>query len=315
MTRDNDTQENTGHRGEEARTRAGFVALIGAPNAGKSTLMNAMVGQKVSIVTPKVQTTRSRIRGIAMDGDAQIIFVDTPGIFTPRRRLDRAMVNAAWQGAEDGDVLLLIHDCARRHIDDDTKHILDKLAKGTQKVSLVLNKIDLAPQERLLERAAELSNGFDFERVFMLSAETGNGVTDLKSWLASKMPPSPFLFDPDDLSDMPLRLLAAEVLREKLFLNLHQELPYQLTVETDRWEEHEDGSAAVHLSIFVAREGHRGIILGKGGQTLRRIGTAARRELEEALGRRIHLFSHVKFRKDWMEDSARYKVWDLDYNA
>ena len=296
-------------------TKAGFVALIGAPNAGKSTLMNAMVGQKVSIVTPKVQTTRSRVRGIAMHENVQIIFVDTPGIFKPKRRLDRAMVQAAWQGAEDGDVLLLLHDCARRLIDDDTASILGKLAKSGRKVSLVLNKIDLAPQQRLLERAAELSEQYDFERVFMVSAESGNGVADLKAWLAAQMPKSPFLFDPEDLSDMPLRLLAAETLREKLFLNLHQELPYQLTVETDEWTEREDGSAEVHLSIYVAREGHRGIILGKGGQTMRRIGTAARKGLEMALDRRVHLFSHVKYRKDWMNDSARYSLWDLDYNA
>ena len=296
-------------------THAGFAALIGAPNAGKSTLMNAMVGQKVSIVTPKVQTTRSRIRGIAMHGTSQIIFVDTPGIFTPKRRLDRAMVQAAWQGAEVGDVLLLVHDCARREIDSDTLSIIKQLGKTQRKASLVLNKIDLAPQERLLERAAELSKLYDFERIFMVSAETGNGIDDLKTWLAGKMPKSPYLFDPDDLSDMPLRLLAAEILREKLFLNLHQELPYQLTVETDSWEEREDGSAEVHLSIYVAREGHRGIILGKNGQSIRRIGTAARRELEDALDRRVHLFSHVKYRKDWMNDSARYSVWDLDYDA
>ena len=296
-------------------THAGFAALIGAPNAGKSTLMNAMVGQKVSIVTPKVQTTRSRIRGIAMHGTSQIIFVDTPGTFTPKRRLDRAMVQAAWQGAEDGDVLLLVHDCARREIDSDTLSIINQLGKTQRKASLVLNKIDLAPQERLLERAAELSKLYDFERIFMVSAETGNGIDDLKTWLAGKMPKSPYLFDPDDLSDMPLRLLAAEILREKLFLNLHQELPYQLTVETDSWEEREDGSAEVHLSIYVAREGHRGIILGKNGQSIRRIGTAARRELEDALDRRVHLFSHVKYRKDWMNDSARYSLWDLDYDA
>ena len=295
--------------------RAGFAALIGAPNAGKSTLMNAMVGQKVSIVTPKVQTTRSRIRGIAMHGAAQIIFVDTPGIFTPKRRLDRAMVSAAWQGAEDGDVLLLVHDCARREPDEDTLKIIEKLSESGRPASLVLNKIDLAPPERLLSRAAEMAALYDFERIFMVSAETGNGIGDLKDWLAERMPKSPYLFDPDDLSDMPMRLLAAEILREKLFLNLHQELPYQLTVETDSWDEREDGSAEVHLSIFVAREGHRGIILGKNGQSIRRIGTAARKELEAALDRRVHLFSHVKYRKDWMNDSARYSVWDLDYDA
>ena len=296
-------------------TQAGFATLIGAPNAGKSTLMNAMVGQKVSIVTPKVQTTRSRIRGIAMLEAVQIIFVDTPGIFTPKRRLDRAMVNAAWQGAEDGDVLLLVHDCARREPDEDTLKVIEKLAASGRPASLVLNKIDLAPPERLLSRASEMAALCDFEKIFMVSAETGNGIDDLKGWLAGKMPASPYLFEPDDLSDMPLRLLAAEILREKLFLNLHQELPYQLTVETDSWHEREDGSAEVHLSIFVAREGHRGIILGKNGQSIRRIGTAARKELESALGRRVHLFSHVKYRKDWMNDSARYSVWDLDYYA
>ena len=272
-------------------TRAGFAALIGAPNAGKSTLMNAMVGTKVSIVTPKVQTTRSRIRGIAMEGSAQIIFIDTPGIFQPKRRLDRAMVQAAWKGAEDGDVLLLLHDCARREIDPDTAAIVKQLAASGRRASLVLNKIDLAPQERLLERADEMAKQMEFERIFMVSAETGNGVDDLKQWLADKMPASPYLFDPEDLSDMPLRLLAAEIMREKLFLNLHQELPYQLTVETEKWEEMDDGSATVNLSIYVAREGHRGIILGKRGTTIKRIGTAARIELEEALGRRCLLYT------------------------
>jgi GTP-binding protein Era len=297
------------------QTRAGFAALIGAPNAGKSTLMNAMVGTKVSIVTPKVQTTRSRVRGIAMQDASQIIFIDTPGIFQPKRRLDRAMVSAAWKGAEDGDVLLLLHDCARREIDEDTARIVEQLAQSGRRASLVLNKIDLAPPERLLERADELSRMYDFERVFMVSATTGNGIDDLRDWLAGRMPPGPYLFDPDDLSDMPMRLLAAEIMREKLFLNLHQELPYQLTVETEKWEEMDDGSATVRLSIYVAREGHRGIILGKKGATIRRIGMAARIELEEALGRRLHLMSHVKVRKDWMDDAARYSVWDLDYNA
>ena len=300
---------------QDANTRAGFVALIGAPNAGKSTLMNAMVGQKISIVTPKVQTTRSRIRGISMHGNVQLVFVDTPGIFTPKRRLDRAMVQAAWQGAEGGDVLMLLHDCARRNIDDDTYNILTKLVASKRNASLILNKIDLAPQERLLERAKEMSKIHDFERIFMVSAETGNGIDDLKQWLANKMPESPYLFDPDDLSDMPLRLLAAETMREKLFLNLHQELPYQLTVETESWEDRDDGSVEVHLSVYVAREGHRGIILGKGGQTMRRIGISARKDLELALNQRVHLFSHVKYRKDWMDDSARYNPWDLDYNA
>jgi len=296
-------------------TRAGFVSLIGPPNAGKSTLMNTLVGHKVSIVTPKVQTTRSRIRGIAMHGEAQVVFVDTPGIFVPKRRLDRAMVNAAWQGADDSDLVVLVHDVARSRIDDDTARILESLAKNQISAVLVLNKIDLVSRERLLERADELSQRADFSRVFMLSAEKGKGTDDFLAWLAQQMPEGTYLFDPDDLSDMPMRLLAAEILREKLFLNLHEELPYQLTVETESWEEREDGSAEVRCSIFVAREGHRGIVLGKGGKTIGRIGSAARRELEEVLDRRVHLFTHVKFRKDWMNDPARYQDWDLDFNA
>ena len=296
-------------------TRAGFVSLIGPPNAGKSTLMNTLVGQKVSIVTPKVQTTRSRIRGIAMHDHAQVVFVDTPGIFVPKRRLDRAMVNAAWQGADDSDLVVLVHDVARSKIDDDTARIVEALAKDQIKAVLVLNKIDLVSPERLLERAEELSQRAEFSRVFMLSAEKGKGTDDFMAWLAEQMPEGPYLFDPEDLSDMPMRLLAAEILREKLFLNLHEELPYQLTVETESWEERDDGSAEVRCSIFVAREGHRGIVLGKGGKTIGRIGTAARRELEEVLDRRVHLFTHVKFRKDWMNDPARYQDWDLDFNA
>ena len=296
-------------------TRAGFATLIGAPNAGKSTLMNAMVGQKVSIVTPKVQTTRSRIRGIAMQDEAQIIFVDTPGIFSPKRRLDRAMVNAAWQGAADNDVLLLLNDCARVSLDDETKMIIAKLVQQEQAAALILNKIDLATPEQVLVRTAELSALFSFEKVFMISAHTGNGLSDLKSWLAQKMPVGPYLFDPNDLSDLPVRLLAAEILREKLFLNLHQELPYQMTVESESWVEREDGSAEVRLSVFVAREGHRGIVLGKRGQTIKRISQAARKELEKVLERRIHLMCHVKYRKDWMDDKERYTAWNLDFNA
>ena len=300
---------------DNTQTRSGFVALIGPPNAGKSTLMNQMVGQKVSIVTPKVQTTRSRIRGIAMKGTSQMVFVDTPGIFTPKRRLDRAMVHAAWQGADDGDVLLLLHDCARKVIDDDTLAILAKIKEQKLTVSLILNKTDLATPEKLLTRTKALSDEYDFEKIFMVSAEYGHGVEDVKSWLAEKMPLSPYLFDPEDLSDLPQRLLAAEVLREKLFLNLHQELPYQMTVETDGWEEKKDGSAEIRVSVYVSREGHRGIVLGKGGQTLRRIGQSARLELEEALDRRIHLLTHVKYRKDWMDDKERYADWDLNFDA
>lgn len=296
-------------------SRAGFVSLIGPPNAGKSTLMNRLVGHKVSIVTPKVQTTRARIRGIAMHDDAQIIFIDTPGIFKPKRRLDRAMVSAAWQGASDSDVVVLVHDCARSRLDDDTSRILDGLAESGTEAVLVLNKIDLISPERLLERAAEMSERFEFSKVFMISAEKGRGTDDFLGWLAGKMPEGPYLYDPEDLSDLPLRLLAAEILREKLFLNLHEELPYQLTVEPESWVERDDGSAEVRCSIYVSREGHRGIILGRGGKTLGRIGRQAREELEEVLERRVHLFTHVKYRKDWMNDPARYRDWDLDFNA
>ena len=296
-------------------TRAGFVSLIGPPNAGKSTLMNTLVGSKVSIVTPKVQTTRSRIRGIAMHGDSQIVFIDTPGIFQPKRRLDRAMVGAAWQGASDGDVVVLVHDAARSRVDADTTRILDQLKERGTSAALVLNKIDLVPRERLLKRAEALAGRAEFSRVFMLSAEKGSGTGDFLTWLAESMPEGPYYFDPEDLSDMPQRLLAAEILREKLFLNLHQELPYQLTVETEGWKEKDDGSAEVRCAIYVAREGHRGIVLGKGGETIGRIGKAARLELEEALGRRIHLLTRVKYSRDWMDDPSRYRDWDLDFNA
>ncbi|MGB2436219.1 MAG: GTPase Era, partial [Candidatus Puniceispirillales bacterium] len=256
-------------------TKAGFVSLIGAPNAGKSTLMNTMIGQKVSIVTPKVQTTRSCIRGIAMKDDSQIIFVDTPGIFQPKRRLDRAMVSAAWQGAGDSDVIMLVHDVARAHIDQDTLRILESIKEKQVKVGLILNKIDLTTPEHVMKRTSELSDMYDFSKIFMVSAEKAKGTDDILAWLATQMPESPYLYDPDDLSDLPQRLLAAEIVREKLFLNLHEELPYQLTVETEQWIEREDGSAEVRCSIYVAREGHRGIILGQGGKTIARIGKAA----------------------------------------
>ena len=302
------------------KTRSGFVAIIGAPNAGKSTLMNFIVGAKVSIVTPKVQTTRTRIKGIAMVGDSQIIFIDTPGIFAPKRRLDRAMVNAAWQGTDEADIILLLHDSARSSSDEETANIINRIENiqrefPNRKFALILNKIDLVKPENLLGKASELSKIINFEKIFMISAKKGKGVKDLVRWLAEQMPQSPFLFDPNDLSDMPQRQLASEILREKLFINLHQELPYQLTVETDSWLEKEDGSAEIHISIYVAREGHRGIILGKKGQTMGRIGKAARLELENMFERRIHLFTHVKFRKDWMNDPERYLNWELEFDA
>ena len=296
-------------------TKAGFVSLIGAPNAGKSTLMNTMIGQKVSIVTPKVQTTRSCIRGIAMKDESQVIFVDTPGIFQPKRRLDRAMVSAAWQGAGDSDVIMLVHDVARAQIDADTMRILESIKQKQVKAGLILNKIDLTTPEHVMKRTSALSKLYDFSKIFMVSAEKAKGTDDILAWLAEQMPDSPYLYDPDDLSDLPQRLLAAEIVREKLFLNLHEELPYQLTVETEQWVEREDGSAEVRCSIYVAREGHRGIILGQGGKTIGRIGKAARQELETMLDRRVHLFTHVKYRKNWLDDPARYRDWGLDFNA
>ena len=296
-------------------TKAGFVSLIGAPNAGKSTLMNTMIGQKVSIVTPKVQTTRSCIRGIAMKDESQVIFVDTPGIFQPKRRLDRAMVSAAWQGAGDSDVIMLVHDVARAQIDADTMRILESIKQRHVKAGLILNKIDLTTPEHVMKRTSALSEIYDFSKIFMVSAEKAKGTDDILAWLADQMPDSPYLYDPDDLSDLPQRLLAAEIVREKLFLNLHEELPYQLTVETEQWVERDDGSAEVRCSIYVAREGHRGIILGQGGKTIGRIGKAARQELETMLDRRVHLFTHVKYRKNWLDDPARYRDWGLDFNA
>ena len=302
------------------KTRSGFVAIIGAPNAGKSTLMNFIVGAKVSIVTPKVQTTRTRIKGIAMAADSQMIFIDTPGIFAPKRRLDRAMVSAAWQGTDEADIILLLHDSTRSSSNEETENIINRIENiqrelPNRKIALILNKIDLVKPENLLDKASKLAKIINFEKIFMISAKKGKGVKDLVRWLAEQLPQGPFLFDPNDLSDMPQRQLASEILREKLFINLHQELPYQLTVDTDRWLEKEDGSAEIHISIYVAREGHRGIILGKKGQTMGRIGKAARLELENMFERRIHLFTHVKFRKDWMNDPERYLNWELEFDA
>ena len=250
-----------------------------------------------------------------MHGESQIIFVDTPGIFKPKRRLDRAMVNAAWQGADDADILLLLHDCARKKIDDDTLAIIASLRELSRPVSLVLNKIDLVTPEQLLSRTKELSEMMEFAKVFMISAEKQKGLDDLLDYLADEVMVGPYLFDPDDLSDLPMRLMAAEVMREKLFINLHQELPYQLTVETEQWHDKDDGSVEIRLTIYVQREGHRGIVLGKGGQTLKRIGMMARHELEDVFDRKVHLLSHVKYRKDWMDDKARYQDWDLDFDA
>lgn len=295
-------------------TRAGFVALIGEPNAGKSTLLNRMVGAKVSIVTHKVQTTRARIRGVAMEGDAQIVFVDTPGLFRPRRRLDRAMVAAAWGGAADADVVVLMVE-AHRGITEGVEKILEGLAEigEGRTVALAINKIDRVQSEKLLGLAQELNSRHDFAETFMISAERGHGVDDLRQWLAGKLPEGPWLYPDDQIADLPMRMIAAEMTREKLTLRLHQELPYQLTVETEKWEERKDGSARIDQMIYVMRDGHKGIVLGKRGETIKSVSQAARAELEEFLGRKVHLFLQVKVRPNWLEEAERYSEMGLDF--
>ncbi|MFC3613866.1 GTPase Era [Lutimaribacter marinistellae] len=295
-------------------TRAGFVALIGEPNAGKSTLLNRMVGAKVSIVTHKVQTTRARIRGVAMAGDAQIVFVDTPGLFQPRRRLDRAMIAAAWGGAADADIIVLLVE-AHRGITEGVERILDGLTdigKG-RRVALAINKIDRVEAPVLLGLSEELNARFNFERTFMISAERGYGTEDLRAWLGENLPEGPWLYPEDQIADLPMRMIAAEITREKLTLRLHQELPYQLTVETESWQERKDGSARIDQMIYVARDGHKGIILGKGGETIKAISQAARAELEEFLDRKVHLFLQVKVRPNWLEEAERYSEMGLDF--
>ena len=295
-------------------TRAGFVALIGEPNAGKSTLTNAMVGAKVSIVTHKVQTTRARIRGVAMEGEAQIVFVDTPGLFRPRRRLDRAMVAAAWGGAADADVIVLMVE-AHRGVTEGVERILEglqEIGKG-RKVALAINKIDRVKAEALLALAKDLNERYDFAETFMISAEKGHGVADLRKWLAQQLPEGPWLYPEDQIADLPMRMIAAEITREKLTLRLHQELPYQLTVETENWEERKDGSARIDQVVYVMRDGHKGIVLGHKGETIKAVSKAAREELEEFLGRRVHLFLQVKVRPNWLEEAERYSEMGLDF--
>ncbi len=295
-------------------TRCGVVAVIGVPNAGKSTLVNQFVGAKVSIVTHKVQTTRSRIRGIAIVDETQLIYVDTPGIFTPRRRLERAMVDAAWMGAADADIVVLVVD-ARRGVTDEVTHIVDGLAETDRPAVLALNKIDTVKRESLLALAEQLNADGRFDEIFMISALNGDGVDDLQAYLASKMPSGPWLFPEDQLSDLPQRLLAAEVTREKAYLYLHQELPYALAVDTEDWQEFKDGSVRVAQVIYVERDTQKGIVLGKGGQTIKRIRSEAQQELGELLERPVHLFIHVKVRENWVNDPGRYREWGLRYDA
>ena len=295
-------------------TKCGFVAIVGATNAGKSTLVNQAVGTKISIVTHKVQTTRSRVLGVMIEDNAQIVLVDTPGIFDPRRRLDRAMIQAAWQGAADADVVALIVD-AKRGATEDVLGIIEKLADIKAPKLLVLNKIDLLERSRLLDLTAKLNASGIFQETLMVSALNGDGVRDLISQFTRHMPDSPWLFPEDQLTDMPNRQLAAEITREKAFLRLHQELPYSLTVETDTWEERKDGSVKIDQTIFVTRDGHKGIVIGKSGATLKAIGAEARAELEEILGHRVHLFLFVKVRERWLEDPDRFRNIGIEFNS
>ena len=301
-------------------TRCGFAAIIGAPNAGKSTLINALVGSKVAIVSPKVQTTRMPVRGIAMAGQTQIVFVDTPGIFRPRRRLDRAMVSSAWGGAEDADAVLLIVDAADLVADAnspgarDTRGILEGLKDGkAKKKALILNKIDGMKRTDLLPLVERFHAEGVFEDVFLISALKGEGVADVAAWVASRMPEGPWLYPEDQAADIPSRLLAAEVTREKIYLRLHDELPYSSAVETEKWEERRDGSVKIDQVIYVQRDGQKAIVLGKKGATIKTIGELARTELETLFGRRVHLFLFVKVREDWAENSEHYKEIGLDY--
>lgn len=300
-------------------TRAGFVAIVGAPNAGKSTLVNAMVGSKVSIVSPKVQTTRMRVIGIAMadladGGRAQAILVDTPGIFrVTKRRLERAMVAAAWRGAEDADLVALVVD-AERGIGQETRAIIERLKESRAPRFVILNKIDVVPRENLLALTSELNALLPFERTFMVSALKNDGVGDVLSTLSALLPAGPFLYPEDQAADLPLRLLAAEVTREQVFLQLHQELPYEAAVETEKWEDRPDGSVRIEQTIHVQRDGQRAIFLGKGGARIKQIGARARHELAEMLERSVHLFLHVKVSERWADDPSHYRTIGLDYD-
>jgi GTP-binding protein Era len=297
---------------DAGNTRCGFIAVIGAPNAGKSTLVNALVGAKVSIVSHKVQTTRVPVRGIATEGDSQLVFIDTPGLFTPRRRLDAAMVEAAWGGARDADIIVLVIDAAKG-LDEEVERILEKLKDTALPRIAVLNKVDrVADKGALLALAAELERRVPFEAVFMIAALTGDGVADLKSRLAARMPPGPWHYPEEDLTDAPLRLLAAEITREKIFNRLHDEVPYATTVETTSWQERKDGSVRIEQTIFVERQGQKALMLGKGGQTIKQISTESRRELCEILERPVHLFLFVKVREGWQDDPERYREMGLE---
>jgi GTP-binding protein Era len=293
-------------------TRCGFIALIGAPNAGKSTLLNALVGSKVTIVSHKVQTTRALIRGITIEGQSQLIFVDTPGIFLPRRRLDRAMVTTAWSGAHDADLIGALID-TRKGLDDDALDLLGRLGELRQPKVLILNKVDLMAKQALLAISSHANDKASFEATFMLSALTGDGVADLKHWLTDRVPQGPWLYPPDQMSDAPLRQLAAEITREKLFERLHQELPYHSTVETESWKDLRGGAVRIEQTIYVERESQRKIVLGKGGQTIKSIGGAARKDIAGIVDGAVHLFLFVKVREGWGDDPERYRAMGLEF--
>ena len=295
-------------------TRCGFVALLGAPNAGKSTITNNFVGSKVSIVSPKAQTTRSTIKGIGIYNNTQIIFLDTPGIFTPKRRLDRAMVASAWNGVGDADILALVVD-AKRGFDDETKAIIEKLKETTPEVLLVINKIDLVKDEDLLSLCKTLNEAYPFKETFMISALNDKKTDEFYSYLAKSLPESPWYYPEEQMSDLPLKLLAAEIVREKLFLYLRQELPYAITVEPELWQRREDNSVRAEMTIYVERDGQKQIVLGHNGSMIKKIGQSARKELEDLLEDRIHLFLFVKVRSNWADDPARYSDWNLDFNS
>ncbi|KRP90297.1 MULTISPECIES: GTPase Era [Bradyrhizobium] len=298
--------------GAPGATRCGFVALIGAPNVGKSTLVNALVGAKVTIVSRKVQTTRALIRGIVIENNAQIILVDTPGIFSPKRRLDRAMVSTAWSGAHDADLVCVLLD-AKTGIDEEAEAILAKAASVNHDKILVINKVDLVQREKLLALAQAANERMTFVRTFMISAISGDGVDDIRKTLADMVPPGPFLYPEDQMSDAPMRQLAAEITREKIYQKLHQELPYQSTVETDKWEERKDKSVRIEQTIYVERESQRKIVLGKGGATIKSIGADSRKELMQILDVPVHLFLFVKVRENWGDDPDRYREMGLDF--
>jgi|TARA_A100001391_G_scaffold32478_1_gene17415 GTP-binding protein Era len=305
---------------DQIATRAGFVAIIGAPNAGKSTLVNALVGRKVSIVTPKVQTTRFQVRGVMMHGAAQLVLVDTPGVFAPRRRLDRAMVASAWEGADDADAIVHVVDAAAqlskaRRTVEDVERVIDGLKAHDLKAVLVLNKIDLIKRDELLSLSQKLFETGVYSDVFMISASNGDRIKDLADFLVTLMPESPYLYPEDQIADLSERMLAAEVTREKLYLRVHDELPYALTVETEGWKDQRDGSVRIEQTVYVEREAHKPMILGKGGQTIKWVSTAARTDLEEQLGRKVHLFLFVKIRPNWGDERARFNALGLDFDA